>query len=78
MMSDSSDALVIAACQGLGIMMAPTWLIAAELKDGSLQQVLPDWLAARHGGIHVLHPPGRIVTAKARVFAQALEQHLGA
>jgi DNA-binding transcriptional LysR family regulator len=41
--ADSSEAVRAAVLAGMGLYLAPIWLFAAELRDGGVVQVLPDW-----------------------------------
>ncbi|MHA6310081.1 LysR family transcriptional regulator [Pantoea sp. S-LA4] len=43
--TNNSESIRDAALQGLGIAMLPDFSASAALKDGSLQQVLPEWQA---------------------------------
>lgn len=36
-------ALMAAACEGIGIALQPTYLVAEKLRNGELVQVLPEW-----------------------------------
>ena len=44
--SNNMVALKEAACASLGIAALPGYICRSELRDGSLQQLLPDWSAA--------------------------------
>ena len=66
--SDNSEALLQAALDGLGIALIPEWLATAELRQGTLQHVLPQWQGNNQGGVYAILPPGRLIPAKTRVF----------
>jgi DNA-binding transcriptional LysR family regulator len=55
LVSDTHLTLVPAACAGLGFIYLPMVSIAAELRQGKLQSVLPDFCAGLDWGIHALH-----------------------
>lgn len=76
--ADSSEALLAAALNDGGVMLAPDWLIGEYLSDGRLVEVLNGWTSATDGAVHIAYPSGRIVPAKARVFAKAVQTHLSA
>lgn len=61
---------------GAGIGLLPDFHARAALADGTLLRVLPD-----HGGgtldVHALYPSHRSLSAKVRVFIDALAAHMG-
>jgi len=75
--SDDDEGLLVACVAGAGIMPAPAWLVAAELRSGALVRVLPGWRFDFDAAVHVLLPPGRLVPAKTRVFVDWLARELG-
>ena len=66
--SDDADALIAAALAGLGVMLAADWLVAGELKDGRLVEVLPDWRVQGKPGVFLLRASRQHASAKTRVF----------
>ncbi|WP_119153290.1 LysR family transcriptional regulator [Caldimonas tepidiphila] len=74
--STSSEALRVAACQGAGITLLPTFQIGADLRRGALVPVLTDWECGTLG-VHVLYPQRRHHPARLRVFVEALSQRFG-
>ena len=56
-----------AALQGFGVARLPRYLVADDLGAGRLMQVLPGW-TTRPRKVHALHPAGRRVAARVRVF----------
>lgn len=68
---NNGDALKMAALRGLGIAQLPMFLIGAELRSGALLPILADYerLAL---AIHAVYPHNRHLSAKARVFVEAL------
>ncbi|MDO5613165.1 MAG: LysR substrate-binding domain-containing protein [Paracoccus sp. (in: a-proteobacteria)] len=73
---DSSDALLTAALDGAGILLATDWLAQPALISGRMVRVLPDWQGRTEGAIHALMPPGRMIPAKVQVFLDALTARL--
>lgn len=66
-----------AALQGFGVARLPRYLVADDLRDGRLVQVLPGWTTAPRK-VHALHPAGRRVAARVRVFLDHVAQALHA
>lgn len=66
-----------AALQGSGVARLPRYLVADDLRDGRLVQVLPGWTTAPRK-VHALHPAGRRVSARVRVFLDHVAQVLHA
>lgn len=59
---------------GHGIALLPTWLVGECLRQGFLQQVLKDYVAA-DSQIYAVYPPGRHLSPKVRSFVDHLVQH---
>ncbi|WP_246564682.1 LysR family transcriptional regulator [Ancylobacter sonchi] len=78
LVSDSSEALLLAALEGVGIGLFPDWLAGPHLAEGRLVEVLPGWAGKTDGGVHAVMPPGRLVPAKVRVFVDDIAQALKA
>ena len=64
---NDTNAGVVAAQAGLGIVIAPSFLVQGPVGSGSLSLVLPEWDAPVIP-IHVVYPPNRHLSAKVRVF----------
>ncbi len=63
----SSGELLRQACEnGLGILLAPTWLVSDCVTNTRLVRVLPDW-TAEPGPIHVVWSAGKL-RGKAKLF----------
>jgi DNA-binding transcriptional LysR family regulator len=62
---------------GLGFAVASGWLFAPELKSGIVMSVLEDW-SLPPLDLWAVFPTGRQVSAKARAFADFIEQQIGA
>jgi DNA-binding transcriptional LysR family regulator len=65
--SDTYLSLVRAAVAGLGLIYVPQVVIAAELEQGALQAVLPQYCAGIDWGIYAVHA-GRSATRSAAAF----------
>lgn len=74
--SDSGEALVAAACAGVGLALLPNWMVHREVTAGALVHLLPEW-ARSDVPVHALHPSAGRVPAKVRVCIEALLRHFG-
>lgn len=71
--ANSGRALTLAACDGLGLMLAPEWLVGAALKSGELIEILPNHLPQPLcTPLYALHPYQRFVPPKVRAFIDFL------
>jgi len=78
--SNSAECLVDAALRGEGIILFPTWLLAAPLRSGQLVPILADWQASEDPqppGIHVIYPENRLRSTKVRLFLEDLFARVG-
>ena len=73
--ANNGDALKTAAVSGLGIMYAPTFLVAEDVRAGRLEIVLEqyDWKS----GVYAIYPETRLLSAKARAFVEFLADRFG-
>jgi DNA-binding transcriptional LysR family regulator len=71
LVSNNGDALRLAAIQGLGLIMAPSFTVASDLRSGRLQEVLPGQ-APSDLAVQALYAPGSAPTAKLRAFIDML------
>ena len=70
----SNEVVREAVLGGLGIALRSTWDVHAELRDGSLEVVLPAYTAAASAGIFAVYPSRAFVPAKTRAFIAFLKQ----
>ena len=70
---NSAVALVQAAASGLGILLAPSFMIAAELKAGLVVPILTDFLPIEFEVV-ALYPHRRHLSAKVRAFIDLLTE----
>lgn len=68
LVSGSSEALLPAALNGVGIIMVADWLVGAAIQEGRLVRVLEGWFGTIDGGVYAVMPPGRLIPVKTRVF----------
>lgn len=73
---NNGDLLLQAAIEGLGFVLAPTFIAHEALRTGALKPVLPDWRAAEPAFFAVM-PPGRVDVLKVRAFVDHLAKSLG-
>jgi DNA-binding transcriptional LysR family regulator len=71
--ANNGQAVLAAAEAGLGIAMAPSFTVAAGLREGRVKPLLCDWPIAPHG-LYVVYPPGRHLSPKVRAFADFLAE----
>ncbi|HEX7666884.1 MAG TPA: LysR family transcriptional regulator, partial [Polyangiaceae bacterium] len=67
-LADDADAVLAAAVQGLGIMLATDWFAGPELRDGRLVPVLPGWTTDERTAVYIVHPSSRLLPPKTRAF----------
>jgi DNA-binding transcriptional LysR family regulator len=76
--ADSGYALVNAALAGLGIILAPEWLVGRALARKDLVGILPNFSPVPHcTPLHVVHPYQRFVPPKVKVLADFLANRYG-
>ncbi len=68
---NNADAYVAACRAGLGLIQAPHYHVAAGLADGSLRQVLGEWLPPSLP-LHAVYPSQRQLSPRVRVFVDWL------
>ena len=74
--SNNGDILRIAALDGLGIALLPTFLVGPDLAAGRLVEVLPEWTLPALG-IYALYAPNRFLPAKTRLLIDHLTKCFG-
>lgn len=73
---NNADAYVAACRAGLGLIQAPQYHVAAGLADGSLRQVLGEWLPPSLP-LHAVYPSQRQLSPRVRVFVDWLVELFG-
>jgi DNA-binding transcriptional LysR family regulator len=76
MISDNGEALRLAARHGLGITIAPSFMIGADFAEGLIEPVLLDWSLPAFR-VYAIYPHRRFVSPKVRVFVDALRAAYG-
>lgn len=72
--SDTGSLLLNAALSGIGIFMAPTFMVADALEKGRLVSVLDDYAPARTG-LYAVYPYSKLVSKKVRAFVDYLTEN---
>ena len=72
---DSGDAIRIAATEGLGIGLLPTFIVERELQQGRLLEVLPE-ISAAEIAVHAIYPSRKYLPARVRVFIAELLKYI--
>lgn len=68
---NDGQSLLNAAISGLGIAYLPSFLYANALKEGLVEDAVPDLPMEKHG-IYAVYPPGRFTQPKVRAFIDFL------
>jgi DNA-binding transcriptional LysR family regulator len=69
------DVLRTLLIAGAGVGLLPDFHARSAVADGTLVRLLPDWTSGRVD-VHALYPSHRSLSAKVRVFIDALAVHL--
>jgi len=69
--ANNGNALVSAACAGLGVLTVPTFIVHDALKAGLLEAVLVDYSSTK-ANIYAVYPHNRHLSAKVRLFVDFL------
>ncbi|WP_321499304.1 LysR family transcriptional regulator [Breoghania sp.] len=70
--TNSNEVVLQAVRAGVGVALRSTWDVGADLREGRLQVVLPEYRASRHVAIYAVYPSRRFLPAKVRVFIDYL------
>ncbi|MBL8359076.1 MAG: LysR family transcriptional regulator [Rubrivivax sp.] len=76
MLCNDGDAIRIALRRGLGLAVAPSFLVAPDLADGTVEPLLPGWTLPTFG-VYAVYPHRRFVSPKVRVLLDALAARFG-
>ncbi|QFU75437.1 LysR family transcriptional regulator [Halioglobus maricola] len=74
---DDGASMRIATRAGVGIAMNSRWSVHAELANGSLVRVLPDFELEDRSAIWLVYPKSNVLTAKVRVLIDFLVEKIG-
>jgi DNA-binding transcriptional LysR family regulator len=73
--SISTEVLMRAAVDGMGVAVAPRLLVHEYLAQGELVQLLPGWIYARYT-VYAALPSGRMLPARTKVFLDFLSEQV--
>jgi len=73
--SDSGHANTMAACDGLGVTVAPIFLVQNDIIAGRLEPCLSDYQSVETLGIYALYPANRYVSTRLRLLIDHLAEH---
>ena len=74
--TNNGEVLRDAAVKGRGIALLPTFIVGADLQEGSLRSILTDY-AAPEISIYAIYPQTRYLSVKVRVFIDFLIERFG-
>lgn len=74
---DDGGSMRIATKAGVGISMNSYWSVYADIKEGSLVRVLPEYEVDDLSAIWLVYPKSNMLTSKVRVFIDFLLEKLG-
>jgi DNA-binding transcriptional LysR family regulator len=72
---NDGEAVVEAACLGVGLALLARYTVAAELDAGRLVEVLPEVALQPFAPIYALFPSGPLLPAKTRAFLDFVAGH---
>lgn len=75
--TNSSEVVRETVLSGMGIALRSTWDVGAELKQGKLVRVLPEYSSSRGLGIYAVYPSRNFLPAKVRLFIDFLAELFG-
>jgi DNA-binding transcriptional LysR family regulator len=75
MRSNNGDTCRAAALAGRGIILQPSFMIAADLERGDLVEVLPEYKGVELG-VYAVYPSRKLLSAKVRVLVDFLAEKI--
>jgi DNA-binding transcriptional LysR family regulator len=74
--SNNAEMLRVAALDGIGIALLPSWAVSDSLRKGALRRVLAAWEPPA-SMIYAVYPDNRLMSMKVRAFVDHLARHFG-
>lgn len=75
--SNSEAVLRSAMLAGRGIAYLPDHIVGADIASGAAHMVMPEW-QEKTVGVHAVYPEQKHLSARVRLFIQAIKDYLGA
>lgn len=75
--SNNGHLLRQAALAGIGIVVAPSFIVGEDIKSGALTRVFPDFQPDPERNIYALFPHNRHMSAKVRLFVDFISARFG-
>jgi DNA-binding transcriptional LysR family regulator len=79
--TDDTEAMLVAAVAGIGIVHLASWMVHDKLVAGELVELFPNAKTMpdrQSSAIYAVRMPGRSHAAKAQLFISQLKAHIGA
>ena len=70
--SNAAPLLRRAACDGLGILYVPSFIVGDDVRSGALVRVMPELMPVGDRNVYALYPHNRYMSAKVRLFIDAV------
>ncbi len=67
----------VAAVQGLGVLLLPTFYVGDDIREGRLTPVLSDYRVARDTSVYAVYPARDYLPPKVRMFVDLLAERFG-
>jgi DNA-binding transcriptional LysR family regulator len=77
MTSNNGAALAIAAAEGAGLAISPSFVTADLVRAGALERILPEWTVLPALVVFAVYPHRRFLAPKVRAFVEFLRASLG-
>lgn len=77
LLSNGGEAILTAVVEGVGLTVAPSFLVGEHLADGRLEAALLDWSIAPTMRAFAIYPHRRFLSPKVRVFVETLRAMYG-
>lgn len=74
--SDNGEAILEWCRAGAGLALKSMWEVGADIREGRLERVLPDWTPPGHA-IYAIYPHSRLMPTRVRAFIDFLAEMYG-
>ncbi len=75
--SNSGTALLMAAAQGAGVTMAPSFLARSFITSGALEPILAEWKVVPDLKLYAVYPHRRFLSPNVTAFIETLRERFG-